>query len=71
MTEQEAGIEAATEARPEQWGRQEVWGSDGGEWGIWAGATYYRSSGICMELNKDDPAEGNIMWGTIGYNECT
>jgi hypothetical protein len=64
--EQEAGIEVATEARPRQWGRDEVAASDGGEWTAWNGAKTFRSHGICMEPNKESPAEGNEMWGTLG-----
>jgi hypothetical protein len=66
LYEQEAGIEAATEARPYQWGRQEVAASDGGEWTPWSGDSWFRSPGICMTSNVDSSAAGNIMWGTLG-----
>jgi hypothetical protein len=67
LTEQEAGIEVATETRPHTWGRQEVAASDGGAWTAWNGIEYERFPGICMQQNVETPtAEGNIMWGTLG-----
>jgi hypothetical protein len=72
LTYQEAGIEAASEARPSEWGRDQTYASDGGAWGSWAtGDEYFYSSGICAEQNTEFPTvEGDIMWGTQGYDEC-
>lgn len=72
LTEQEAGIEAASEARPSEWGRDQTYASDGGAWSSWAtGVKYYYNSGICAEQNSEFPTvEGDIMWGTQGYDEC-
>lgn len=67
LSEQAAGIEAATEARPYEWGKQEVWASDGGAWSEWNFIEYARDPGICMQQNTEAPtAEGDIMWGTLG-----
>jgi hypothetical protein len=67
LTEQQAGIEVASEVRPYEWGRQMVADSNGGAWTAWNGIEYERSHGICMQQNVETPtAEGNIMWGTLG-----
>lgn len=67
LTEQEAGIEAGTETRPTESGRQEVAASDGGEWGAWGGAQLYREPpGICAAVNPESSAAGNIAWSTHG-----
>ncbi|MGA9313871.1 MAG: hypothetical protein WBV77_04480 [Solirubrobacteraceae bacterium] len=72
LTEQEAGIEVASEARPSEWGRDQTYASDGGAWSSWAtGVEYFYNSGICAEQNTEFPTvEGDIMWGTQGYDEC-
>lgn len=46
--------------------------ADGGAWSSWAtGVKYYYNSGICAEQNSEFPTvEGDIMWGTQGYDEC-
>jgi hypothetical protein len=64
LMEQEAGIEAATEVQPYNWGRQEVAASDGGEWTSWSGATWYHDPGVCIATNVDSAAAGDIMWST-------
>jgi hypothetical protein len=64
LMNQEAGIEAADNAQPYNWGAQEVAASDGGEWTPWSGAEWYDGPGICMTYNHESSAEGNIQWST-------
>lgn len=66
LTEQEGGIEAATDSRPAVSGRQEVAASDGGEWTPWSGAALFRMGGICASGNPESGAAGNIAWNTQG-----
>lgn len=67
LTYQEAGVEAAAGEMPKEWGRQEVWDSDGGEWTPWSpGESQYASPAICKEANEEDHSAGDIEWST--YN---
>jgi hypothetical protein len=69
ISEEEGGMEAASEDAPLHAGRQEVAASNGGEWWPWGGATWYHSPGVCIGSNRELPAAGNIEW-TPGHNEC-
>jgi hypothetical protein len=65
LTEQEAGIEAATSSRPYEYGREEVADSDGGAWTPWEHDTWFNGDkGICLEANEEDHNEGDVEWGT-------
>jgi hypothetical protein len=62
LTEQEAGVEDATSVEPNEWARQEVASSDGGEWWPWTGAHWYKRGPLEMRNNSEQPAAGDIEW---------
>jgi hypothetical protein len=64
LMEQEGGIEAAADSQPYNWGKQEVAASNGGEWTPWSGATMFKTGGVCVAVNPDNSAAGNMTWST-------
>jgi hypothetical protein len=71
-TEQEAGMEAASEYAPYHAGRDEVAAANKAPsefWGPWTGATYENDPGVCIGHNRESGAAGNIEW-TPGHNSC-
>lgn len=62
LSDQEGGDEDASEIEPNEWARDQVASSDGGEWWSWTGATWYKRGPLEMRYNAENVSPGDIEW---------